>query len=328
MHEEVLPGLYRIEVPLPRNPLRYLNSYLIKDRERSLLVDTGMNRDECLSALSASLESLDVDLNRTDLFITHLHADHLGLAAALAAETTRVYFNRVDAAVITEESVGGELYWERYYQIYCANGFPPDEARRALDEHPGRRYGLLGRQPEFCLVEEGDSIRAGDYRFRCVATPGHTPGHMCLYDEEKKLFLSGDHVLGDITPNITSWPEVADSLGNYLSSLEKVYALDIALVLPGHRSLLRDCRKRIRELKQHHQARADEVLSALSGGARTAFEVARYITWNIACDSWEQFPPPQKWFAVGETMAHLHYLEQAGRLRAETRGSKILFSLA
>lgn len=73
MIEEVLPNLYRAEIPLPRNPLKATNSYIIKGRGKSLIIDTGMNREECLEAMSTGLKELDIDLKKTDFFITHLH---------------------------------------------------------------------------------------------------------------------------------------------------------------------------------------------------------------------------------------------------------------
>jgi glyoxylase-like metal-dependent hydrolase (beta-lactamase superfamily II) len=139
--------------------------------------------------------------------------------------------------------------------------------------------------------------------------------------------VAGDHILFDITPNITLWPGVKNSLKDYLASLEKVYPLDVNLVLPGHRSIMKDHRKRIRELKKHHQERLDEVLIALKDGAKSAFQVAPYITWDIKYKSWELFPAQQKWFAFGETFAHLKYLEEEGIIRRETQGDKTVFLL-
>ena len=81
MTEMMLPNLYRIEIPLPKNPLKALNSYLIKGDGRFLIIDTGMNREECQNAMFTALEELKVDLKKTDFFITHIHADHLGLVA-------------------------------------------------------------------------------------------------------------------------------------------------------------------------------------------------------------------------------------------------------
>ena len=87
MIEEIVPDLYRIEIPLPGNPLKSLNSYLIRTPERFLIVDTGMNRDECFHEMQAGLEMLSVDLYKTDFFITHLHSDHLGLTSRLATSS-------------------------------------------------------------------------------------------------------------------------------------------------------------------------------------------------------------------------------------------------
>ena len=94
MIEQVLPDFYRIEIPLPNSPLKALNSYLIKGQGRFLIIDTGMNRDECMRSMISSLEKLEVDLRKTDFFITHMHADHLGLVGNLATETSTIYFNR------------------------------------------------------------------------------------------------------------------------------------------------------------------------------------------------------------------------------------------
>ena len=326
MVEELLPNLYRIEVPLPRSPLRALNSYVVKGEGRFLIIDTGMNREECLRPMLDSLRELHVDLNKTDLFITHLHADHLGLAATLATDTSKVYFDEIEASIMSrfENSEGA---WHEQYVFFISNGFPENECEKALGGHPGVKYSP-GKHVEFTLLRDGNKIEIGDYSFRCIETPGHSPGHMCLYEANKKIFICGDHILFDITPNITWWPESDNSLKDYLENLEKVYSLDVELVLPGHRRIWNDHRGRITEIKEHHQSRLKEALSALGDGAKTAWDVAPYITWDIEIKSWAEFPPMQKWFAIGETIAHLDYLAADGRARKDTQNHKILYSLA
>ncbi|MBM3118470.1 MAG: MBL fold metallo-hydrolase [Chloroflexi bacterium] len=324
MIEEILPGLYRIEIPLPKSPLKALNSYLINGQERFLIIDTGFNRDECLHPMLASLKKLNVDLSRTDFFITHLHADHSGLVATLATETSKIYFNKVETSIVSFE--GSEGRWDGMFAFYLSNGFPLDEFKKAFESHPGYRYSPRKRVP-FSVLGEGDTIDIDDYSFRCIETPGHSPGHMCLYEPSKKILVCGDHILFDITPNITWWPELKNSLNQYLMSLGKVYGLDVALILPGHRSRWDNHRRRITELYEHHRERLSEALSALGDGAKTAWGVAPYITWDIDCKSWEEFPPTQKWFAVGETIAHLDYLEADGRVRKDTKNHKVIYSL-
>jgi len=150
---------------------------------------------------------------------------------------------------------------------------------------------------------------------------------MCLYEPGKKIFVSGDHILNDITPNIQLWSDEWNPLKEYLASLDKVYELDINLVLPGHRGIFRDCRKRIQELKQHHQDRLDEIVAILGKAKMNAFRVASKMTWDIVSDSWDVFPVSQKWFATGEAIAHLKYLKEKGIIRSEIRKQKIVFSL-
>ena len=306
MIEEVLPNLFRNEIPLPGSPLKSLNSYVIRAPERNLIIDTGLNRKECFEAMQAGLRELGVNLEKTDFFITHLHADHFGLVSRLVTDASKVYFNRPDTEAI--KTRGG---WESMVAYASMNGFPERELRAALHGHPGYRYGSE-RVPELSLLGDGDTITVGGYLFECVETPGHTRGHTCLYEPAKKILLCGDHVLNDITPNIQCWTDQGDPLKNYLASLDKVHGLEVNLGLPGHRRLFRNFRERIEELKRHHQNRADEVLLILGKGSKHAFQVASEMTWDIEYDSWEQFPVAQKWFATGEAIAHLRYLEEKG----------------
>lgn len=321
MIEEILPDVYKLKIPIPRNPLQAVNSYVIKTRERNLIIDTGMNLEECRSAIQSGLRELNVDLRKTDFFITHLHADHLGLVSILAADTSTIYFNKPDADLIT---AGG--HWDKTLRLFRMSGFPINVLQKAIEEHPGYRYSAKG-PIEFTIVEEGDEITIGDYKFRCVETPGHTNGHMCLYEPDKKILIAGDHILHDITPNISQWFDEENPLKEYLSSLDKVYELDIELVLPGHRNVFKDCKGRIQELKHHHKVRVDEVLSILKKGGKDAYQTASLMTWDMTYDSWELFPVIQKMFATGEAIAHLSYLLGKGLIRREIRKQKIVFSL-
>ena len=321
MIEEILANLYRIEIPLPKNPLKALNSYVIKNSERNLIIDTGWNQQECMDAMQSGLRQLRVDLRKTDFFITHIHSDHLGLVSNLITDTSRIYFNQPDA-----DRFNSGIHLDDFVNYARLNGYPENELQKALRSHPGLKFRSK-ENLNFHILKEGDTIRIGDYVFTCVETPGHSRGHMCLYEPIKKVFVAGDHILNDITPNIQLWSDGWNPLREYLASLDKVYELDIELVLPGHRTIFRTCKERIQELKDHHQKRLDEIVSILKKGKKNAFQVASQMSWDIIYDSWDLFPITQKWFAIGEAISHLKYLEENKRIIREMKGQKIVFSL-
>jgi glyoxylase-like metal-dependent hydrolase (beta-lactamase superfamily II) len=321
MVEEILANLYKIEIPLPKNPLKALNSYVIKNTERNLIIDTGWDQEECMQAMQAGLKELEIDIEKTDFFITHLHADHFGLVSNLITGTSKIYFNQPDANRFRS---GFRL--DDFVNVARLNGYPENELQTALQNHPSLKFRAKA-DLAFHILKEGDTLSIRDYVFKCIETPGHTLGHMCLYEPKKKIFVSGDHILNDITPNIQLWSDEWNPLKEYMASLDKVYELDMELVLPGHRSIFKNCRKRIQELKQHHQDRLNEIISILEKGSKNAFQVASKMSWDIISDSWDLFPVSQKWFATGEAIAHLKYLKEKGIIRSEIRKQKIVFSV-
>ncbi len=324
MIEEVASDLYRVEIPLPGSPLKSINSYILKGQDRNLIIDTGMNREECMKAMQAGLESLGVDLRRTDFFITHFHVDHLGLVPNLTTELSTVFSSRPDADRF-HKVVFGTL-WDDMIRYTRFNGFPENELKEALPNHPAYLYGA--KEPlSFRLLKDGDTVGIENYLFRCVETPGHTKGHLCLYEPRAKILVSGDHILSDITPTVSLRSDLGNPLKEYLASLDKVDALEIDLVLPGHRQIFKNCRERIDELRSHHQQRLNEVLSILEGGGKNAYEVASRMRWDVTYDSWDLLPALQKWFATGEAISHLKYLEDKGMIRREIQNQKMLFSL-
>jgi glyoxylase-like metal-dependent hydrolase (beta-lactamase superfamily II) len=274
-----------------------------------------------MTALVSGLKECGVDLQQADFFITHMHADHSGLVSILAAEGARIYFGRADAEIIRSST---PEHWEKMIDFVRRCGFPGEELEKAIGSHPGRRYSP-NTSLNLYVSKDGDTISIGDYLFKCIETPGHTAGHICLYEPAKKIFMCGDHILFDITPNITLSLEERNPLKEYLMSLDKVYDLDVELVLPGHRSIFKNQKGRIRELKQHHQTRLNEIISILGKGKQNAFQIASQMTWDIGYKSWDLFPPAQKLFAFGEALAHLKYLEEEGEVERQIEGRGLVF---
>jgi len=312
MTEQIRDNIFRVEIPLPRNPLKWLNSYFIKGEDRNLIIDTGFNMPECREAMFQALDELRMDMSRTDIYVTHLHSDHVGLAPEIASESTVTYLSRIDYGVLTASS-----RWDRADAEFIRQGFSEEDMLQQATKNPARIYAPRSI-PNFTLVEDGDVLRYGGYDLRVILVPGHTPGNTILYAEKEKLAFLGDHVLFDITPNIIAWEGMENSLGQYCDSLRKVRALDIETPLPAHRTVHTDVYARIDEILAHHQTRLNEALGIIKDRPGiTANDLASKMTWQLKSSSnkWEDFPVGQKWFAVGEAISHVDYLMAEGRVR-------------
>lgn len=318
MVQEVFENVYSIEVELPNNPLRWLNSYYIDNggTSRDLLIDTGFNMPECRRALLAGMQELNIDPQNTDLFITHLHSDHCGNADMLEQMGCRIIMGRDDYAHLGTGSGHG---WEDRRVRALEDGMSNEDFENIFLHNPAVQY--LPKPFHARLVDDGNVLPYGRFSFECIETPGHTPGHMCLFDREKSLMFTGDHILFDISPNITFWPSVKDSLTDYIISLDKVRSLNVATALPGHRNCGRiTANERIDQLFVHHEKRLAELEQMIrEEPGLNGYELAGKMRWKIRATNWADFPPAQKWFAYGEALAHLDYLVNHGRVRREVK---------
>lgn len=309
MVTEVTRGIYSIDVPLPNNPLKNLNAYLIRG-ERNLLVDTGFRQDASRDALLAGLREIGVSMEDTDIFLTHLHSDHSGLAPELRGKTTKIYIGARDLPFMPGKN--STFRWADSDKRYAAEGFPMDLLAVLTERNPAQGLSPVPYDG-YLPVASGQRFTYGDHSFQALLTPGHTPGHMVLWEAETGICLLGDHVLFDITPNISRWEGVADSLGDYLNSLQKIKKLPVTIALPAHRAVHSGFAQRCEQLILHHEVRCREVLQLLRDAPpQTAWEIAAQMRWKIKAKDWSDFPTPQKWFAVGEAMAHLDHLIAQG----------------
>ncbi len=311
--EHITGNIWSFPIVLPENPLKWLNCYVIKADKpggRNLLIDSGFRRPECLNALKEGMALLELKPEETDVFFTHVHADHCGNAAELQEMGCRIFMSEPDYKV----HLSGTLDRDDANARMLKEGMDPALLEVVLAHNPAVQYapGEFTAEP----MHEGDIMHYGGYDLECIFVPGHTPGQFVLYIRDKKIMFCGDHVLFDITPNITVWSSLPDPLGTYLKSLDKIARYEVDLPLPAHRHLGEvTMHQRIEHLKQHHAARLAETERIIKENPGSqAFKIASMMKWNIKVDNWEDFPPGQKWFAVGEAFTHLDYLLNEGRI--------------
>jgi glyoxylase-like metal-dependent hydrolase (beta-lactamase superfamily II) len=313
--ERVRPGLWSIPVPIPNNPLRYVLVYGLELPDGLAIVDAGWDTPEAWQALCDGVKTAGYDITDVkSVLVTHLHPDHYGLAGRVREESGAwVALHSADAALLRDRYRDFDALIARIREQMVEHGVPDEEGGPLADA--SRKILPLVRHvdPEL-LLEDGVRVPIPGWNLRTVWTPGHSPGHVCFYDEDRRLLLSGDHVLPRISPAITVHPQQRHNpLADFFDSLAKVGGLDVDEVLPAHEYRFRGLAGRVADLTAHHTARLAEILTLVGDGAPTAWDLATALTWSRP---WEQIQPFMRRTAMLETLAHLVMLEAQGRVTA------------
>ena len=319
---EIAPGIFLIKVPLPENPLKQLNSYLILDEDRPTLVDVGFNRIECEQALRRALDDFGLDFQDIDVLATHSHPDHVGNLDRIWRPSMRVYAHMHS---FEEPRIMNKLQSSTFLPIVDAVTLCAESQRQPSRVFSTDLSAVKGDYP-VTYLKDGDIFRRGNYRFQVIETPGHHMTHICLYDEASKIMLTGDHVLERITPNISSFMLETDELGDFLTSLRKVRDYDVKLALPGHGEPFSGLARRVDELIAHHEARLTEMEDLVRAGHHDIIDITSNASWKYP--NWESWAMEQKFFSLGETLAHLVHDVHCGTIRMIIEGEVVEFYLA
>ena len=327
---QLLPGLHRIKLPLPGTSVGNSNAYVVEDARRGhLLIDTGWNLSGVRKAFHGWFGGEKPALAEVGrLVLTHAHMDHMGMAGEVKEASGCEVFAHANEARVMQRRMGPDPGDSKRVAAYLLqNGVPETDAKRYFT------YSEKLIQRDFVpltpdrLVESGQVFRAGEYRFVARATPGHSPGHLCLYEPDKKILISGDHVLPGMKPNIGLYPGAGENpLGNYVASLKKIKDLDVKLVLPGHREPFADLAGAVDATQKRIAERAGALLSALAAGQGTAYDLAGRLPWRHDKGGlgWEALNPFDRRLALQEIVAHLAELQRQG-LSASTLENGLIY---
>jgi glyoxylase-like metal-dependent hydrolase (beta-lactamase superfamily II) len=328
MSTELLPGVHRIDLDVA-GPMESVATYLLKGDPGHVLIDAGWDSPSNWESFVDQLASVGASPGDIDTVVaTHSHADHVGLVARLAevADATVMAhpFDRVSHTPmydVLEERIPYLWSWLEY------NGVPPATIEHVRTEtepqFPRANPGYIDFDTR---VEPGTSLAVGESEWTVLWTPGHSPGHVCLYDHQRDVLLSGDHVLPNETPNISYWPGLpVQPLTAYLQSLERTVDLDPSLILPGHGKPIRDPIDRIDEIRQHHDERLHQVQQILADRPKTAWDVAANIEWDYG--SFSEFGMDNQNLALTETLSHIEHLRVTGDVTAEYGDTMIRYRI-
>ncbi len=331
---KVAPGTYLIEVPFvlglkSHDKESVTLCYLVEEEAGWLMVDSGYNDATSFNYLCHQLDLLNTSLKQIRwLLLTHYHPDHSGLANRIRAASGAEVILHQDDWNILQTTVGSSEEWNIHGMIPWAKslGVPPAELEGFFQAASfGRDLFPRGLSPDKIL--QGEVNPVGDSgRLQAILTPGHTPGHVCIYDRENKVLFSGDHILVEITPHISpSHLTSYNQLGQYIDALQKVKLLDVDLVLPAHERPFRHFNQRIDELLEHHDHRLMEVVAAISDRIVTPWNIASQVGWTVG--KWADMDAMNRVLAVRETLAHLQLLEHRGTIVMVEQGGLNCYKL-
>jgi glyoxylase-like metal-dependent hydrolase (beta-lactamase superfamily II) len=312
----VLEDVLRVRVEHPGTYIGHVNLYLLELEDGKLLVDTGFR--QTAEELVRSLRDVLRGSRLREVVLTHIHNDHTGGVRDLrAAFTPEIMMHQQEIDVIgfmrgVVESGGDQLR---------TLGLDERLRRDVLDFF---RFNLQHLSVDYEPLRGGEEFASVAGKWRVVPTPGHTPGHVTLYDGERRVLISGDHLLPNETSNVSYYPvEGYDALRSYLRSLVLTESLGPELVLPAHGEPFRNVKERIDYLLAHHRRRLMEAMAGAGRGSDLV-GVARSISWSRG--HFDMLGPIDRWLAVLETLAHLQFLINEGFVEARLEGEKVLFA--
>jgi glyoxylase-like metal-dependent hydrolase (beta-lactamase superfamily II) len=195
--------------------------------------------------------------------------------------------------------------------------------RQTQPELLGDEYRAVGQWP-FRSLTHGSIIEKGGHRLQCYLTPGHSPGHICLYEPREALLFSGDIFSGVVQ----FLSDRENPVHDHLKSLKKLALLKPRAVLPGHRNVLTAIDRTIDQIERHHQSRNESIMRTLTGRSMDSYQVAQTIGLGVqTSESWSELSIIQKFFATRDCFAHLLYLESERLVMRKMVKGRIVYSL-
>jgi glyoxylase-like metal-dependent hydrolase (beta-lactamase superfamily II) len=310
----VTPDVDWVRLPVP-GPLQHINVWLLRDPDGWTLVDTGMSVPQARDAWRGPLAAAFREAPLRRILCTHHHPDHAGLAhwlseahgaPVLMSAPEDAVMRRIEAVWHEPERRAEHLAW------WAATGVEMGPAQTPYLTLLGYRSVVSGRPSISAYLADGSTLSAGGCRYQCRLFAGHSDAQAVLIDGSGGLLIAGDQLLPTISSNVGAYPERADPnpLASYLDSLSVLESLaSDLLVLPSHGLPFYGLRPRVAELRAHHA----QTLERLAGSLPTPHSAAAAarLLFPGAVDGLNRL------LAVGETLAHLIYLERDGRVAVE-----------
>ncbi len=307
--ERVLPGVFRLRLPLPWPGVPHCNAWAVAADGGFVLFDTGMHQPDSLAHLERALAMCGLRLEDARLVVcTHAHSDHYGQAATIVELTGCELWLHPNHEHMTRMAEDPEAVLERRIEVARQSGVPEEPLRRYASERRSRDTGISGViEPDRALLP-GLEINTDLGAWSVHETPGHAPSHVCLFQPERRLLISGDHLLGRISLYF-DYGFTPDPVGEFLRSLQEVERLGARLCLAGHGRTFTDVLAHIAANRELVHERLARVHGALRAGPLTAFEIVPHVYG-------EALSQQNAHWLLSKILCYLTHLQALGRVHA------------
>lgn len=306
--ERVLPGVFRLRLPLPWPGVPHCNAWAVSAGDGFVLFDTGMQQEGSMENLERALAMCNLRLEDTRLVVcTHAHSDHCGQAATIVEQVGCELWMHPSHELMSKMVEDPEAVLARRLEVARQSGVPEEPLRRYAAERGDSNPGIAGPiAPDRELVS-GVRVVTDLGEWVAYETPGHSPSHVCLFQPERRLLISGDHLLGRISLYF-EFGYSPDPVGEFLGSLEVVERLGARLCLAGHGRTFTDVQAHIAGNRELVQEQLALVIAAVADGEPTAFEV-------VTSMHGEALSQQNAHWLISQVLGYLTHLEAVGRIR-------------
>ena len=305
--ERVHPGVFRLRLPLPWPGVPHCNAWAVRSGDGFVLFDTGMHQPESMENLERALAMCNLRIEDAKLVVcTHAHSDHYGQAATIVERAGCELWMNPHHEHMLRMAKDPDAVLARRLEVARQSGVPEEPLRRYAEERRGNgETGIAAViEPDRELLT-GVTIETDLGPWTVYETPGHAPSHVCMFQPERRLLISGDHLLGRISL-FFDYGSSPDPVGEFLHSLDVVERLGARLCLPGHGRTFADVQAHIMGNRKLVHERLESVSAALEQGPLSAFEIVPHVYG-------EALSQQNAHWLLSKILSYLTHLQALGR---------------
>jgi glyoxylase-like metal-dependent hydrolase (beta-lactamase superfamily II) len=311
--ERVLPGVWRLRLPLPWPGVPHCNAWALAAGDGVVLVDTGMHDAGSMGHLERALEQVGLRVELVRLIVlTHAHVDHCGQAPPIAERAGCEVWLHPAHEHHMRSVTDPEQALARRLEVARHSGVPGDSLRRWAEQRRAHGTGQAGTLTADRDLVPGVTVSTDLGDWEVIATPGHAPSHVCLFQRERRLMISGDHLLGRVSLYFDHG-HTPDPVGEFLDSLDVVERVDARLCLAGHGRPFTDVQGHVNANRALVQERLESVRDLLADGPLTAWDLAARLYGDLFADA------TATWL-LSKTLSWLTHLEARGEVARRAGG--------